>query len=54
MAASPLELFYAIEKLAPVVIDLIKEVVDAVKDSPTKRDAARKISLVAAKRILLG
>ena len=54
MATSPLELFYLIEKLAPPVIKLIGDVVNAVKDSKSERDAARKIGLIAARRILLG
>jgi hypothetical protein len=54
MAANPLALFYAIEKLAPTVIELITEVVEAVSGSKTKRDAARKMGTIAARRILLG
>lgn len=41
-------------KLAKPVLELIAEAIDAVSESKTKRDAARKLSTLAAKRILLG
>jgi hypothetical protein len=54
MATSPIELLYLIEKLAPPVLKLIGEVIGAVKESKTERDAARAIGLIAARKILLG
>lgn len=54
MASSPLETLMKLESLTKPVLDLVVEVIDAVKDSPTKRDAARKLGTIAAKRILLG
>ena len=52
MAASAL--FLAISKLAPPVIELVTEIVKAIQGSTTKRDAARKLAVVAARRIVLG
>lgn len=54
MPASPIAIYYLLETLAPKVLELIHEAVLAVKDSPTKRDAARKLGTLAAKRVLLG
>jgi len=36
------------------VIELVGEVVEAVKGSATKRDAARRIIVLAAKKALTG
>ncbi len=57
MALSPydlIEIAGKLGKLAKPVLELVTEVIDAVSDSKTKRDAARRISTIAAKRILLG
>jgi hypothetical protein len=54
VAASPLAILHAIERLAPPVIEFIGEAVEAVKDSPTKRDAARRLIILAAKKTLTG
>ncbi len=39
-------------KLAPPVLELVLEVVEAVTGAKTKRDAARKMAVVAAKRMV--
>ncbi len=54
MPSSALAIYYILETLAKPVLELIGEAVVAVKDSPTKRDAARKLGTLAAKKILLG
>lgn len=54
MATSPLETLFKLEKLAQPVLDLILEAIEAVASSPSKRDAARKLGTLAAKRVLLG
>ncbi len=41
-------------KLAKPVLALIAEAIEAVSDTTNKRDAARKLGTLAAKRILLG
>lgn len=42
----------AIARLAPPVLELVAEIVTAVQGSKTKRDAAIKVSLIAAKRMV--
>lgn len=54
MVVSPIEVFYRIEKLAKPVLELISEAVDAVGQSTTKREAARRLGTLAAKKVLLG
>lgn len=54
MGSSPMETLSKLEKLAMPVLELIIEAIDAVAGSSTKRDAARKLSAIAAKRLLLG
>ncbi len=54
MAVSPLQLLYAIEKLSKPVLELVAEVIETVSSTKTKRDAARRLGTLAAKRILLG
>lgn len=54
MAANPLAILKGIERLAPPVIELVGEVVDAVQGSATKRDAARRLVILAAKKTLTG
>ncbi len=39
-------------KLAPPVLEFVGELIDAVKDTKTKRDAARRAAVVAAKRLV--
>lgn len=54
MAASPLETLFKLEKLAEPVLELIIEAIQAVQGSSTKRDAARRLGTLAAKKVLLG
>jgi hypothetical protein len=54
MASSPLAILQRLESLAKPVLELILEAVDAVQGSATKRDAARRLGTLAAKKILLG
>lgn len=54
MAANPVAIFRAIDQLAPPVLDLLREVVEAISGSKTKRDAARRIIILAAKKTLTG
>ncbi len=42
----------AIAKLAPPVLEFVGELLFAVKDTKTKRDAARAASVVVAKRLV--
>ncbi len=42
----------AIAKLAPPVLELVSEIVTAVSGTKTKREAAYKVSLIAAKRMV--
>lgn len=54
MGANPLAILRILERLAPPVLELVGEVVDAVKGSATKRDAARRLVILAAKKTLTG
>jgi len=54
VGSNPLAILHILERLAPPVLDLVGEVVDAVKGSATKRDAARRIIVLAAKKVLTG
>lgn len=54
MAANAVAIAQQLLRLAPPVIELVGEVVDAVTYSKTKRDAARRIITVAAKKLLTG
>lgn len=54
MATSPLETLSKLEKLAEPVLDLILEAITAVSGSITKREAARRLGTLAAKKVLLG
>ena len=51
-ASNVLSIAKAIADLAPPVLELVAELVSAVKGSKTKRDAARAAALVAAKRMV--
>ena len=53
MGAKP-PVWWLIDRLAPPVLELITEVVEAVAESKSKRDAARRVITVAAKRVLTG
>jgi hypothetical protein len=54
VAVDPILIFRAIDRLAPPVLELVGEIVRAVSDSKTKRDAARRIIILAAKKALTG
>lgn len=54
MGANPLQILRVLERLAPPVLELVGEAVEAVKDSPSKRDAARRLIILAAKKTLTG
>lgn len=54
MGSNVMETFMKLESLAKPVLDLIVEAIDTVTGSTSKRDAARKLGTLAAKRILLG
>ncbi len=54
MGVSALETLFKLEQLAEPVLELIIEAIGAVANSSSKRDAARKLSTLAAKRLLLG
>lgn len=42
----------ALAKLAPPVLEFVAEVIDAVANTRTKRDAARAAAVVVAKRMV--
>ncbi len=54
MAASPLETLMKLEQLAEPVLELVLEAIGVVRQSTTKRDAARRLATLAAKKVLLG
>ncbi len=54
MAVSPVETLMKLESLAKPVLELILEAVQAVSGSITKREAARRLGTLAARKMLLG
>lgn len=54
MAVNPVALLKVLSQLAPPVLELVGEIVEAVASSPSKRDAARRVIVLAAKKALTG